>query len=218
MSYTSTQNKKVHVFSKSVVNGSVGAGIAMDHLVKLETFKKQYGIEENALFIQSVEDDKMYQKMGVDFLFHRKEGEPLKVEVKTELYVTPEKPDSQQNVFFEVVSNDTKGVLGWTYSTKADIVIYYMPFMGLALFMPFPHTAEWLKNNEKKFASRLRSSKNPRYSSHGYAINYKVYGHEMKAHLGESLEYYKFPQFSKETWDGKVKAYTDGTYVPKFMQ
>lgn len=216
MSRNVSVDKKVHVFSKSVINGSVGAGIAMDHLAKLNPFKERYNIGKEGVFIQSVEDDKLYQKMGVDFLFHREEGVPLKVEVKTELYVSPDKPDAQQNIFFEVVSNDVKGVLGWTYSTKADVVVYYMPYMGLALFMPFPETAEWLKENEKKFAKNLRSSKNPRYSSHGYAINYKVYGHEMKRFLGEGVEFYRFPIYTKSSWEAKVAAYLDGSYIPEF--
>ncbi len=216
ISMNTNQMKKVHVFSKSVINGTVGAGIAMDHLCTLTSFKENHQLEKSGQFIKSVEDDKLYQKMGVDFLLYKEKGSPLKIEVKTELYVKPDKPDNQQNIFFEVISNDTKGVLGWTYSTKADIVIYYMPYMGLALFMPFPQTAEWLKENETKFSNRLRTSRNPRYSSHGYAINYKVYGHEMKKYLGQSIEYHKFPEYTELSWQSKIDKYISGEYKPQY--
>ena len=75
-------------------------------------FSSWYQVEEIPLELEKAHD--------IDRLFIRPDGSQVSVEYKVDY-----KSDTTGNLAIELVSNDVVGTLGWAYSTKADMLVFY---------------------------------------------------------------------------------------------
>lgn len=64
-----------------------------------------------------------HQRLGIDRHFTRRsDGKQFAVEYKTDVAA-----QHSNRAFIEVVSNDETGKSGWAYTTRADIVVLFVP-------------------------------------------------------------------------------------------
>ena len=104
----------------------------------------------------------MQQRQGIDRIFTRRGGESTTVEYKTDMAAA-----RTGNAFMELISVDCRFVVGWAYSSCADLLLYYVPgqtiyaieFSQLRLQLPF-----WTRKYE------LRSVSNEGYRARGILV------------------------------------------------
>ena len=78
------------------------------------------------------------QRQGIDRWFtNRQTGERKAVEYKTD-----HRAFDTGNAFVETISVDTNGKRGWDYTSRADILIYYLPEGGLVYILPMAKLRE----------------------------------------------------------------------------
>lgn len=66
------------------------------------------------------------QRMGIDrILINRETGTPITIEYKTDWTTF-----NTGNIFLETISVDTTNKPGWLYSSKAGVLVYYIPQTG----------------------------------------------------------------------------------------
>lgn len=83
-----------------------------------------------------VSEDSYWQQFDVDFLV-----DDIQVEVKTDTSITP-------NIFFETVSNKSKGTKGCMLITTADILYYVHTGHEIIFTIPVDEYRLWVMNNQ----------------------------------------------------------------------
>jgi len=104
------------------------------------------------------------QRQGIDRIFtNRETGKRHKVEYKTDWTAS-----KTGNAFVETISVDTADKPGWAYSSKADILIYYLPQDMLVYVVEFPILRRLLPRWETTCVSR--KIPNNGYMTHGLLV------------------------------------------------
>lgn len=130
--------------------------------------------------VLSVENDKAFQKMDVDFLWvFQKNGivEIKKIEVKGDTY------SHTGNLFFETVSNISKNTPGCFIYSKADYFYYYFIDTRELNILPLAETRKWFVENIRRFPKKKTSTilnNGDRYYSWGRLINKTILEKEVK--------------------------------------
>jgi len=87
------------------------------------------------------------QKMGIDKVYTNiMNGCKYTIEYKAD-----EKTAKTNNVFVETVSVDTTNKPGWAYTSCAQILVYYLPQMGIAVRHTMTNIKALLKDWLKKY-------------------------------------------------------------------
>lgn len=129
--------------------------------------------------VLSVENDKAFQKMDVDFLWvYQKNGivEIKKIEVKGDTY------SHTGNLFFETVSNISKNTPGCFIYSKADFFYYYFIDTRELNILPLNETRNWFKKNIRRFPKKKTSTilnNGDRYYSWGRLISKSILDKEI---------------------------------------
>lgn len=98
-------------FIKDLKTGEVGEKITMEYLSSIENFD----------CILDVRDNKLFQKIDVDFLVLTKDNIMLPVEVKSDTMA-----HRTNNIVYETVSNRKTGSIGCFEKTRAKYMYYYL--------------------------------------------------------------------------------------------
>lgn len=135
-------------------------------------FAKQLGIGEAFEQVLDVHFTAKYQiskatraeqKAGIDRWFESLDGGKISVEYKADLRAT-----NTGNAFVEIVSVDTRNVLGWAYTSQADALIYFLPQPKLCYHICFDSLRQELPDWRVKFPSR--SVRNFDYNTIGLLV------------------------------------------------
>lgn len=81
--------------------------------------------------VLDVTGDLKYQQSGIDRLITRTDGTLITVEYKFDLAAK-----RTGNLFFETISNDSKKIPGWGWSSQADYWIFLIPDQEILVFKP----------------------------------------------------------------------------------
>jgi hypothetical protein len=108
------------------------------------------------------------QKQGIDRIFYRP---PDYVKRSLVEYKRDENACRTGNAFLETISNDQTGKDGWVLTTKADVVLYYLPTKDL-IYLLYP---SWLRERlpqwEKDYELRpTKPERNAGYQSWGVCV------------------------------------------------
>lgn len=78
--------------------------------------------------------DRSTQRQGIDRIFNARSQPELAwaIEYKSDLIA-----ERTKRAFIETVSVDRRECRGWAYTSKADILIYYLPQREWAFIIPF---------------------------------------------------------------------------------
>lgn len=131
------------------------------------------------LEVRDVRDDKIYQKEDVDYLWQKKKGKMVKVEVKTDRW------HHTGNYFFETISNTRKNTKGCFMYTEADALFYIYVFENKEAeihILPLKKVRNWfvdeISKSDKTFPERSTSTRNKYgkvlYNSKGRIVPRKV--------------------------------------------
>jgi hypothetical protein len=104
------------------------------------------------------------QRQGIDRIYtDRCTGNTLKVEYKTDWTA-----GRTGNAFVETISVDTTNKPGWAYTSKADVLVYYVPGDELIYWIRFAdlrrHLVRWAQKYE------ARKIPNRGYHTHGLLV------------------------------------------------
>lgn len=108
------------------------------------------------------------QKHGIDRVFSQKDnGLQLLVEYKSD-----DRAAKTGNAFVEIISRDTAKVLGWAYTSWAQLLVYYIPPTDEIILIPMLtiklNLPVWLKTCAQKEAT------NSTYKTIGLAVPLRV--------------------------------------------
>jgi hypothetical protein len=109
--------------------------------------------------------NRFQQKCGIDRILYLKDnGRPIYLEYKTDW-----KADTTGNAFIETVSADAaRKARGWSTTSKADILIYYLPPSGRIYITPMmrlrDRLEDWIAHH------RSRTAPNEKYCTHGLLV------------------------------------------------
>ncbi|XWK90044.1 MAG: hypothetical protein U7127_08355 [Phormidium sp.] len=147
---SSYANKREYDFTTQKKVGKEGEA-------KIDLWLKFHGYD-----IQDVSEIPEYQKAGIDRLLIRPDGEIAKAEFKTDRIAK-----NSEQLFFETVSVVHRNILGWGWTSQADLWIFLIPGQELLFIEPGKLrslVAEKLAILEKK------SVQNKGYSSEGFLV------------------------------------------------
>ncbi len=104
------------------------------------------------------------QRAGIDRAFtNPKSGKVSLVEYKTDTAAA-----RTGNAFIETISVDAAGKMGWALTARADILVYYVPPMGVIYVLQFKalqwELPRWIRDYPPRHAQ------NNGYSTHGIII------------------------------------------------
>ncbi len=105
--------------------------------------------------INNVEDDKNYQKNGVDLVWVYKKNNKdimISIEVKTDNYTTG-------NFWLETTSNERFDTPGCFVSSKAKYLFYYFTQWDKMYVIPLKKAVPWFVENMKRFRESKTSTK-----------------------------------------------------------
>lgn len=109
--------------------------------------------------------NRFQQKCGIDRILYLKDNDrPIYLEYKTDW-----KADATGNAFIETISADAaRKAQGWSTTSKADILIYYLPHSGRIYIVPMSR----LRSHLEDWIARYRSStaSNEKYRTHGLLV------------------------------------------------
>jgi hypothetical protein len=106
------------------------------------------------------------QRQGIDRIFYSADGGQISVEYKADL-----KAARTGNAFIETFSVDTKNIKGWAYTSKADVLAYYIPALGLCHLIDFVDLRSCLKDWRTKYRTiRTSPELNEGYRTHGLLV------------------------------------------------
>jgi hypothetical protein len=106
------------------------------------------------------------QRQGIDRIFYSIDGGQVSVEYKADL-----KAARTGNAFIETVSVDTMSIPGWAYTSKADVLAYYIPALGLCHLIDFVDLRSHLKDWRTKYRTiRTKPELNDGYRTHGLLV------------------------------------------------
>jgi hypothetical protein len=109
--------------------------------------------------------NRFQQKCGIDRILYLKDnGRPIYLEYKTDW-----KADATGNAFIETISADAaRKAKGWSTTSKADILIYYLPFSGRIYITPMTRLRSSLEDWATRYQSR--TAPNEKYRTHGLLV------------------------------------------------
>jgi hypothetical protein len=160
------------------------------------------------------------QKDGIDRVYRcRDTGTTWTVEYKTDFRAM-----RSGNVFLETVSQDTNNKAGWLYTSKADYLLFYIPYPCFELYLARMETIRrqslwWEKRYPKGGA------KNPGYSSRGILVPLTEFENYCDVVLrlcvdvpnGRKRSIASLSKAAREGWrDGKAEE-TDGGLFPALL-
>lgn len=102
------------------------------------------------------------QRQGIDRIFTKPSGETLAIEYKTDWAAA-----RTGNAFLELISVDCRFVVGWAYSSCADVLIYLVPASAIYVIR-FPQLRLQLPFWTRKYP--LRSVQNAGYQARGILV------------------------------------------------
>ena len=111
--------------------------------------------QHNHLGLASVEGSETYQGQGVDLLWRIKDRDIkriVRVEVKADRYY------HTGNLYFETVSNTTKGTQGCFVGSCADIYAYFFVGVGVLYWIPLKIAQMWFSEHQERFPVRTTST------------------------------------------------------------
>lgn len=136
---------------------------AHKHMYHVENYLNSLS---STVSIENVEDITFYQKLDIDLLWKGKDKNnniiSKTIEVKIDSY------HHSGNIFFEIISNDTKNTNGCMLVSKADYLFYFFPDIDLLYSFKLSEFKDWALDNQHRF--KIRKCKNPTYNSWGYLI------------------------------------------------
>lgn len=103
------------------------------------------------------------QRQGIDRWFEDATGRRLSIEYKTDSTAA-----RTGNAFIETVSVDTAHKPGWIHTSRADMLIYYIPPDGLIYALRFARLRRVLPRWEREYPKR--SVQNDGYCTHGLLV------------------------------------------------
>lgn len=118
-------------------------------------FRRQLGVDR----VYNLEADSSFQKSGVDLIARSGSRDLLRIEVKTERFVSG-------NLVYEMVSNMTSGSPGWMVSSIAQVLISVLWRTGDVFIQDFQSVKNWINHNRRQYPLRLAGSPNQSYKSH----------------------------------------------------
>ena len=112
--------------------------------------------------VLNVSGDARYQRAGIDRVLTRRDNSTITVEYKFDLAAR-----RTGNLFFETMSNDSRAVPGWGWSSQADYWIFLIPGQEILVFNPGQlRSLAWDLHDQL----RRRAVPNRGYSTIGYPI------------------------------------------------
>lgn len=149
--------------------------------------------------------DGKQQRQGIDRIWtHKGDGREYTVEYKTD-----SRTAETGNVFIETMSVDTEEKLGWAYTSKAQLLVYYVPqcetaYTGTAYIVEMTKIKKLLPKWSKAYKDRVVSV--PNGDENG--VNYHTWGILVPLAVFESLCpnkkcIIKIPRMVSEKQDGQ---------------
>lgn len=102
------------------------------------------------------------QRLGIDRVF-LKDGGVVQVEYKTDLLA-----HRTGRVFIETISMDTNGKQGWVFTSRADVIVYFIPGLRMIVVVPPARLRGEVPRWEQTYPTRAAA--NEEYSTHGILI------------------------------------------------
>jgi len=102
------------------------------------------------------------QRLGIDRVF-LKDGTVVRVEYKTDLLA-----HKTGRVFIETVSMDSSGKQGWAFTSRADLIVYFIPGLKRIVVVPPENLRSEIGRWEQIYPTRAAS--NEEYSTHGILV------------------------------------------------
>lgn len=112
-------------------------------------------------FVHPVARDE--QRQGIDRWFASLDGGKISVEYKSD-----SRAHQTGNAFIETVSVDTRDIPGWVYTSKADVLVYYLPVPRTYYMIDFVALREQLPAWEQRY--RQVKVKNSDYYTMGLLV------------------------------------------------
>lgn len=104
------------------------------------------------------------QRMGIDRMYtHKRDGWTIPIEYKTDWTA-----GKTGNAFVETISVDTEKKPGWAYTSRADVLIYFIPKDLLAYWIRFVDLRKELPRWCADFP--MRKIPNKGYHTHGRLV------------------------------------------------
>lgn len=91
-----------------------------------------------------VRDDDFWRDNDVDFILICKDGDILKIEIKTDMIA-----DKSKNLAYEVISNKHYNTLGCFVKTKCDVMFYYLPNTDEMYYINMSMLRDYVEENKK---------------------------------------------------------------------
>lgn len=104
------------------------------------------------------------QRAGIDRHFTRRRDD---VQFTVE-YKTDHTAGRTGNAFVETISVDTQGKAGWAITSKAQLLIYYVPTSGAVYVIEFRRLRSALRTWQQRYPQR--AIPNNGYETHGYLV------------------------------------------------
>jgi hypothetical protein len=130
--------------------------------------------DKSILGVVSVEDNKIYQPKGIDFIAVTKTEKLRKIEIKTDTYDTG-------NYFIETISNSSKNTKGCLLTTESDFIFYYFIKKKELNIINTKKFQEWFDLNQNRFSSRTCCTgvNGSSYSTIGKLVPIKILNEEL---------------------------------------
>lgn len=103
------------------------------------------------------------QRQGIDRWFTAEDGSTIAVEYKADWRASQTK-----NAFIETISVDSRNVLGWVYTSRADALAYFLPDVCLCWLICFVQLRERLADWIAQYP--VRKVSNFGYCTHGILV------------------------------------------------
>lgn len=185
--------KEVYDFSGRDKLAKIGEAVVAKFLKTLKNTEE----------IENVRNNKEYQRKDIDIILTLKNGSKVKIEVKTDSYVSG-------NMFYETISNDVKNEIGCFEKTEADYIFYYFinPSYRKIYIFNTETLREWKEKHKEEY--ELKRVFNFKYNSWGYTFPLKVLEEDLKETLTvvkldnlEDIEY--FEKEAESYWNKSKK-------------
>ena len=138
---------------------------------------------DNIIKIIDVQDSEEYRKKDIDLIALFKNNKKATIEVKYDTY-------KSGNLYFETISNMSKGTEGCLMYSEAHFLFYCFEKYKQIYILNLPKFREWFIKNKENFDRKTTSTKignKTVYQSEGYTIPLKAIKKEFK--------YYKIVDF-----------------------
>jgi hypothetical protein len=107
------------------------------------------------------------QRLGIDRVF-LKDDKVIQVEYKTDLIA-----HRSGRMFIETISRDTDGKQGWALTSRADMLVYFVPGTKTVYVVTPEALREYLPVWQEAYPTR--SARNVDYATHGVLVPVEVF-------------------------------------------